>query len=66
MEGILGVDWLPGSADVQNLAFAWIKFHVPGMFPFLWVIKVTLENAAIIFVNYGEVNCTVICEQPDL
>ena len=35
MEAILGVDWLPGSADVQNLAFAWIKFHVTGMIPFL-------------------------------
>ena len=37
MEGILGVDWLPGSADVQNLAFVWMKFDVSGMFPFIFV-----------------------------
>ena len=31
MEGKLGVDLLHGSPDVQNLAFAWIKFHVQGV-----------------------------------
>ena len=65
MEGIL-VDWLPGSAGVQNLAFAWIKFHVPSMFPFLKVVKATLENVAFIFIIYGEVDCGVICKQPGL
>ena len=35
MEGILGVDLLPGSANMQNLALAMIEFHVPGSIPFL-------------------------------
>ena len=35
MKGKLGVDLLHGSPDVQDLTFAWIKFHVQGVFPFL-------------------------------
>ena len=29
MEGMLGVDLLPGSANMQNQALARIEFHVP-------------------------------------
>ena len=27
MEGLLGVDKLSGSANVQNLTFTWVEFH---------------------------------------
>ena len=35
MKGILGQDRLSGSANVQNLTFTGIEFHVPSEVPFL-------------------------------
>ena len=35
IEGILGVDLLTVSANMQSLALARIEFHVRGSFPFL-------------------------------
>ena len=35
MQAILGVDMLVCFADVQNLTFTRVKFHVPGSFPSL-------------------------------
>ena len=34
VKGILGQDRLSGSANVQNLTFTGIEFHVPSKFPF--------------------------------
>ena len=66
VKGILGQDRLSGSANVQNLTFTGIEFHVPSEFPFLKGILIILENDAVILTIYNEVNCSIICKKPDL
>ena len=38
MKGILGQDRLSGSANMQNLTFTGIEFHVPSEFPFFKLV----------------------------
>ena len=45
---------------MEHLAFAWVKFHVPDLFPFLKDIEVCLEGVSIFRgVNY-QVDCRII------
>ena len=63
MKGILGLQWLFWPCYMEHLAFAWVKLHVPGSFPFLQGIEVCLEGVSIFRGVNCQVDCRVICEK---
>ena len=57
---IASLDRVSFIGDRYCLAFIRVKFHFPGVFPFLKVVKVFLEEHCVCFVSYGTAYHTII------
>ena len=46
--------------DADNVAFAWVKFHLPGVLPFLQRVKVFLKQGLVLLVFNSSVQKAVV------
>ena len=49
--------------DVDAAAFAWVEFHLPGVFPFPERVMVLLKYGLVVLVFDSSVQKAVVCKE---
>ena len=49
--------------DADDVAFAWVKFHLPQVFPFFERIKIFLKKGLVLLVFNSSVQKAVVCKK---